>query len=62
MNGRVRGGAAEAGADVEMEGEFTISDVSDNDILEEFMRRDLITHALPTIPDTSSPQVLICGK
>jgi len=54
MEGRARGGAAEA-----MEVDVDISTISDEDILVEFMRRDLISQMLPTIPDTSSPQVLI---
>ena len=60
MNGRRRGGA-----DVEMEGELNISDVSDADILAEIGHRRLglkileqydFMADLPTIPDASSPQ------
>ena len=68
MEGRGRGGAAEA---MEVEGEFTISDVSDADLIAEIKHRKLglkvlqqydFKGELPAIPDASSPQVLIDGK
>ena len=56
MLGRLRGGAE--AADDAMDVDIDISTISDEDILAEFMRRDLLATVLPKIPDASSPQVL----
>ena len=65
MEGRQRGGAAEA---MEVEGEFTISDVSDADLIAEIKHRKLglkvlqqydFIADLPAIPDGTSAQVLV---
>ena len=62
MEGRQRGGAAEA---MEVEGEFTISDVSDADLIAEIKHRKLglkvleqydFGSDLPKVPDASDPK------